>query len=124
MHLLLIPLIVFTSALLALAQSPQDSGPGGQFLPPPDPLTLALDANGDRELSAEEISKATEQLKILDRNRDGSLTEEELFPRPFDGPPSFGRSGGMGPNRQEQKLAGKYDADKKFNCSDRKFVNL
>ena len=109
MHPLLISLIVFTSALLSLAQSPQGSGPGGQFLPPPDPLTLALDANGDRELSAEEISKAPEVLKTLDRNKDGQLTFEELMPSFPGGSPIFG---GMGPNRQEQKLSDKFDNDK------------
>ena len=112
MHPLLISLIVFTSALLSLAQSPQGSGPGGQFLPPPDPLTLMLDANGDRELSAEEISKAPEALKALDLNKDGQLTIDELFPGLQGGPAGFGRPGGMGPNRVEQKLSDKFDADK------------
>ena len=78
MRLLLLPTIVFTLASLALAQFPEGANPGGQFLPPPDPLTLTLDANGDRELSAKEISKAPEVLKTLDRNKDGHLTLGEL----------------------------------------------
>ena len=39
---------------------------------------LMLDANGDEELSTEEISKAPEVLKTLDRNKDGELTLGEL----------------------------------------------
>ena len=105
MRLLILLIIVISSASLTFAQLPE----GGQFLPPPDPLTLMLDANGDRELSAEEISKAPEALKALDLNKDGQLTIDELFP---GGSPVFGRTGGMGPNRQEQKLSEKFDADK------------
>ena len=38
-----------------------------------------LDANGDRELSVVEISKAPEMLKPLDRNNDGELTFDEAL---------------------------------------------
>ncbi|SVC91669.1 uncharacterized protein METZ01_LOCUS344523, partial [marine metagenome] len=107
-RLLILLTIVISSASLTFAQLPE----GGQFLPPPDPLTLMLDANGDRELSAEEISKAPEALKTLDLNKDGQLTIDEIFPGLQEGPPGFGRPGGMGPNRQEQKLSDKFDADK------------
>ena len=72
MRLLFLPTIVFTLASLTLAQFPERANPGGRFFPPPDPLTLALDANGDGELSAEEITRAPEVLKTLDRNREAS----------------------------------------------------
>jgi len=79
---------------------------------PIDPLTQKLDANGDGELSAEEVAKAPEVLKTLDLNKDGQLTFEELMPGFPGGRPGFGRPGGMGPNRPEQKLTEKFDADK------------
>ena len=115
MNFHLFSLTVFAAVSLALGQLPANPNPGGRFFPPPDPLTLALDANGDGELSAEEMAKAPEALKTLDRNKDGVLTGEEIFPKPPGDFPGFGRPGGMGPmgpNRPQQKLADKFDADK------------
>jgi hypothetical protein len=43
---------------------------------------LALDADGDRALSATEISNASNSLKALDANSDGKLTPDELRPLP------------------------------------------
>ena len=74
MRLPLFSLTVFAAASLTLAQSPDGPNPNGPFLPPLDPLTFSLDANGDGELSAEEITRAPEALKTLDRNKDGRLT--------------------------------------------------
>ncbi len=112
MRYLSFPVAALTLTSLALAQPIEGPVPGGPFLPPMDPLTQKLDANGDGELSAEELSRATEELKTLDRNKDGQLTFEELMPSFPGGRPGAGRSGGMGPNRVEQKLAEKFDADK------------
>ena len=111
-RLLFFGLTVCMVASLSFSQSPQGSGPERQFLPPPDPLTLTLDSNRDGELSAEEMSKAPEALKSLDLNKDGQLTFNELFPGFQGDRPGFGRPRGMGPNRVEQKLTDKYDADK------------
>jgi len=109
---LLFSAAVFALASLASAQPFEGPVPGGQFLPPIDPLTQKLDANGDGELSAEEVAKAPEVLKTLDLNKDGQLTFEELMPGFPGGRQGFGRPGGMGPNRPEQKLTEKFDADK------------
>ena len=49
---------------------------------PVDPVMLALDANGDGELSAGEIAGAPASLKALDANGDGKLTRDELRPLP------------------------------------------
>ena len=52
---------------------------------------LALDTDGDGELSAKEIENATASLKTLDKDKNGKLTENELRPN-FD----RGEAPGMG----------------------------
>lgn len=76
-------------------------GPGG----PPNPILQALDADGNREISAEEIKNAAAALATLDKNKDGKLTIDELRPqfegrgpRP-DGPPRERPDGEAGPRR-------------------------
>ena len=65
------------------------------------PVMMALDANGDGVLSAEEINNATAALKKLDKNSDGQLSEEELRPNFPPGGPG-GRGGGpSGPSPDE-----------------------
>ncbi len=57
--------------------------------PPVPPVIAALDTDRDGFISAGEMEDATESLKKLDKNKDGSLSPEELFPhrpRP-NGPP-------------------------------------
>ncbi len=77
------------------APPPIDSGDGHRppprdkagHRPPPPPLLKALDLDGDKEISAEEIDAAPESLVSLDRNKDGKLDERELRPgkRPHSG---------------------------------------
>jgi hypothetical protein len=55
-------------------------GRPGEFGPPPHPVMTALDADGDRSLSADEIANAPRALKSLDANSDGKLTPDELRP--------------------------------------------
>lgn len=45
-----------------------------------NPVLLALDADGDGELSASEIANVVAALKTLDANRDGKLSRDELRP--------------------------------------------
>ncbi|MBI2479857.1 MAG: hypothetical protein HYV60_14855 [Planctomycetia bacterium] len=70
-------------------------GPGGPdgFRPPAHPLEEALDADGDHQLSAQEIENAVAALKTLDRNEDGKLSDDELRPR-FGGRPGGPDGGG------------------------------
>jgi hypothetical protein len=71
----------------------QDGGPGGpgggghgrHHRPPPSPLIMALDANHDGVISADEIANAPAALKTLDKNGDGQLTADELMPPRRDG---------------------------------------
>lgn len=49
---------------------------------PVDPVMLALDANGDGALTANEIAGAPASLAALDLNKDGKLTLDELRPLP------------------------------------------
>ena len=91
----------------------QDGGPGGRRggQGRPDmmrrfPLMMALDADGDGVISAEEINNATAALRKLDKNGDGKLTEDELRPefpggRGGDGPGGRRGEGFGGPNPDE-----------------------
>ena len=59
----------------------RDGGPDGDGPHrPPHPVMDALDKNGDREISEEEIANATVALKTLDKNADGKLTDDEIRP--------------------------------------------
>jgi len=101
--------LMLATAALGLAQDPApgEGGPagrgarGGERRPPP-PVISALDLNKDGELSAEEIAKASESLKTLDKNGDGKLTQDELRPpRPPEGEGGGrGRPPGGGPPPQ------------------------
>lgn len=55
---------------------------GGERPRPVDPVMLALDANNDGTLSADEISRAATSLVALDLNKDGQLTPDEFRPLP------------------------------------------
>ncbi len=82
-------------ALAVLAQPPERGGPPpGPFGPMRLPVMTALDANGDGEISAEEIAGAAQALGKLDKDGDGKLAGEEI------GPPFGGRGGpGVPPGR-------------------------
>jgi hypothetical protein len=58
-------------------------GPGGRMgrRPPPSPLMEALDVNHDGVIDADEIANAPAELKTLDKNGDGKLTQDELRPQ-------------------------------------------
>jgi hypothetical protein len=87
-------LAVVAVATAAAAQPPEggppDRGPGG---PPHDPLRAALDADGDRELTADEIKNASAAIAKLDRNGDGRIDNEEFRPPRPPGPPRGGFEG-------------------------------
>ena len=113
-------LLGVSATLTVLAQPPQEErpqggerpdgpppegerGPGGRGEPGrppmPNPLVAALDKDGDREISAEELLAATASLLTLDKNIDGKLTDDEMRPpRPDGGFPNDGFQGrGHGP---------------------------
>ena len=113
-------LLGVSATLTVLAQPPQEErpqggerpdgpppegerGPGGRGEPGrppmPNPLVAALDKDGDREISAEELLAATASLLTLDKNIDGKLTDDEMRPpRPDGGFPNDGFEGrGHGP---------------------------
>jgi hypothetical protein len=77
-----------------------EAGKGNR--PPKPPLELALDANRDGTIDADEIAGAVAALKKLDKNGDGKLTPDEYRPpRPprEDGRGPSGGPGGEGPGR-------------------------
>jgi hypothetical protein len=53
---------------------------GGHRRPPASPLLRLLDADRDGALSAEEIANASKALLKLDKDGDGALSREELRP--------------------------------------------
>jgi len=66
-----------------------------------NPVIHALDANGDGEISGEEITRSTAALKALDRDGDGQLSRDEL--RSEDD----GQAGGRrGTDRRAQRSEG------------------
>jgi len=72
----------------------------GRRGPPSSPVFEALDYDGDRELSGEEMDEAVRSLLTLDRNGDGNITSDEMQAAGgrrggFRGPPPGG-PGGMG----------------------------
>ena len=71
----LIPIILAGTLLGAAAQGPQ-----GQQGPPPDPVVASIDKNHDREISSREIKNSAKSLLKLDKDKDGTLSEEELKP--------------------------------------------
>ncbi len=70
----------------------------------------ALDADGDRTISAEEIAGASDALKTLDKNDDGKLDADEIRPphppRPPRGPDDRGPDARRGPGRDEREEFG------------------
>ncbi len=78
--------------------------PGRGNRPPKPPLELALDANQDGTIDADEIANASAALKTLDKNGDGRLSQDEYRPpRPprEDGRGPGGGSGNEGSGRGE-----------------------
>ena len=59
--------------------------------PPPDPIMSALDVNHDGVIDASEIANAAAALKTLDKNGDGKLTMDKIYPQ---------RPGGQGAGYQ------------------------
>ena len=67
---------------------------GGQR--PMNPIVEALDLNHDGIIDADEIAKAPESLKKLDKNGDGKLTPDEYRPQRAGGMGGPGGQGGPG----------------------------
>jgi len=82
-------------AATAMPQPPGGEGREGRPPgPPPNPFVDALDTNGDREISEEELKNATASLLKLDKNGDGKLTDDETRPPRPEGGAREGRDGG------------------------------
>lgn len=70
-------------------------GPGG-FRMPPNPVVAAIDADGNGELSEEEIKNASKALMALDKNGDKKLSGDEIRPQFGPGGPGGFQRGGFG----------------------------
>ncbi len=84
---------LLAGSAVALAQDGRGRGPGrGQ----PSIGFIALDANGDGVLDADEIAAAPAVLAKLDKNSDGQITSEEARPAMPEGRGRGGRGEGRG----------------------------
>ncbi len=61
---------------------PPSGSPPGHCPPPGGPLFALLDTDRDGKLSEDEIDKAPEILKALDKNGDGYVVAREARPKP------------------------------------------
>ncbi|HEY5234236.1 MAG TPA: hypothetical protein VIK35_11945 [Verrucomicrobiae bacterium] len=103
------------SAFVASAQDnnmpPPGGGPadqggrGGMMGHRPPPLMQALDVNHDGVIDSNEMANASAELKTLDKNGDGQLTQDELRPPrpPMDGGPDSGNGRPRGPPPGDQQ---------------------
>ena len=84
------------AALLTTVACAGQDRPQGPPPHPPMPLFEALDADGDRMISAAEIEAAAPALKNLDGDGDGTITREELRSKagwsPYEGRRITGRT--------------------------------
>ena len=76
--------LIAALAMTAHAQNeePPPGPPPGHCPPPGGPLFALLDTDRDGKLSEEEIDKAPEILKGLDENGDGYVDAREVHPKP------------------------------------------
>ena len=90
-----------------------DRGPGNRPEGmPPNPILMALDANRDGELSADEINNATAALKKLDRNGNGRIEITEMRPQRREGDTrAQGRPFGAGPGNMVKFMLERHDND-------------
>lgn len=84
------PVLFLFAAACAVSLLPAQGRRGRRR--PPSPVLEAIDIDGDREISGEEMDEAVRSLRTLDQNGDGNLTSDELAPEGggrggFGGPP-------------------------------------
>ncbi len=97
--ILVLCISALTSGLSAQDGKPPGGGPGGpgggrEGKRPVPPIIAALDLNKDGTIDADEIAKAAESLKKLDKNNDGKLTEDEIRPPRPEGQGGPGKKDG------------------------------
>ena len=95
----LLSLTVLASAAAGQGRGVGFPGQGERGGPPVNPISKALDTDGDGELSAAEIEAAATALKTLDRDKNGTLSSDELRPQRGNSNRGEGRGRTGGPGR-------------------------
>ena len=92
--------ILFTLAQVSVCSGQQRGGGANA-----SPIVMALDTNGDRILSADEISAAKEALNKLDADKDGQLTRQE-YGKGGQSQGAGGKSGKSGGGKSAKSAGG------------------
>lgn len=97
--------VAVAAAVIAQDAAPAERGPHGGGKPRMSPIVAVLDVNQDGILDATEIANAANALLALDANGDGQLTAEELRPAPPAGGPREGEPRRKGPRGPRPEAA-------------------
>lgn len=111
-------LFVAITFSVASAQPPGERGGPGGDRQPLNAVLVAIDANGDHEITTDEMKNAFAALQKLDANKNGKLDRAEIYPEMAGGPGGqrghrdFGGGGGVDARQSVVKRLRGFDKNK------------